>query len=115
MYMTMKKTTMVVINPSMLGSWDWRLSTEIKGCPFRAVCMRAIMAPQLFPSWCSHVGVAAKVSHTTVWATPASMKRLMPLPNPQPFWSISSSSMRMSPASINCRNTRTELWAGRAP
>ncbi len=38
------------------------------------------------------------MSQTTDWATPAMMKRLIPLPRPQPFWMSSSISMTMSPA-----------------
>src|SRR5208283_767398 len=44
------------------------------------------------------------MSQTTDWATPAMMKRLIPLPRPQPFWISSSISITMSPAVKSWKN-----------
>ncbi len=60
--------------------------------------------------------MGAKVDQTTVWATPAAMKRLIPLPSPQFFWSISSRSMITIPANTSCKSMRNWFWIdGRVP
>ncbi len=38
------------------------------------------------------------VDQIMFWATPAMMNRLIPLPNPQPFWTSSSINMTIMPA-----------------
>ncbi len=49
------------------------------------------------------------VYHMKVCATPARMKRLIPLPMPQPFWISSSSSRTMMLAPTSWKNI-TMVW-----
>ena len=53
------------------------------------------------------------VDQRMFWATPAMMKRLMPLPSPQPFWTSSSINMTIMPAAINCMKITKYRWSAR--
>jgi len=48
--------------------------------------------------------VGENIDQRMFWATPAMMKRLIPLPRPQPFWTSSSSNITIIPAASNWMN-----------
>ena len=56
-------------------------------------------------SWPTNRPVGGEnIDQRMFWATPAMMKRLMPLPRPQPFWTSSSINMTIMPAEMSCMN-----------
>lgn len=86
----------------------------VMGSPPVSVCMSAMNIPCCLPI-SPMAGAGEKLSQRMLWATPATMKRLIPLPIPQPFCTSSSRRITTIPAARSWRNTVIAVVVGRAP